>query len=409
MFSFGVNNIIEKKGLTFMKWKIALIFLIVLTIYIFWFLQNTKIETPPTINKTIPTVSVVNHDLKLQLMQNYIAAHPLNGALLVAVDDQILLSEAYGIKNKEKELNNTIDTEFLIGSMTKFFTAAAILKLEEEGKIDLSSPISTYLNEKHAVWGSNFPSFAHDITIQQLLSHSSGLEDKSKLPGFVKFNLDVHEQEEVIQFFSDYPLKFLPGSQYDYSGSGYTLLGVIIEEVTGEKYESYLKKVFFEPLQMTSTAILPFRFLGSILEQYPNLSIGYMEDDRKRNLSEVEDVNLSSFFAEGTAISTTNDLFLWLRALFRGDILNPEGVKKMTTPYFETRTKHLFTGFGVYVNTEKNRPIQIISSGAIGGYEGILSYEPRSKSLIIILSNVMNDKTGVMARDLMNILQTKEK
>jgi CubicO group peptidase (beta-lactamase class C family) len=390
-----------------MKSKIAILGLVVLSIYGIWFFKTTHQEKTEILNDANNKKSSFDQEPTKQLIQDYIRKHPVNGVVLVALKDQILFNEAYGTKNKGKQLNNDKNTEFLIGSISKLFTAAAILKLEEEGKIDLKKHISDYLKPNHPVWSSNFPGFAQDITIEQLLTHSSGLEDYSKLPGFVKFNLDVHTRDEVIQFFSDYPLKFFPGSQYDYSGSGFTLLGAIIEEITGEKYETYLNTQFFQPLGMLSTFIPPMNFLSIHQENYPQLAVGYMEEGRNRTLTEVEDINLSSYFADASAISTAEDLYTWIKALFNGLIIEPEQLKQMTTPYFETKTKGLFTGYGLFIATEKNRPAIIVSTGAIGGYEGILSYEPKNEIAVIVLSNVMNDKTATIAKDLMNILQTE--
>ncbi len=400
-----------------MKYAIYIILLILALIYAFNFFNlyspknptTTQTTTTTTINTPIPANAESSNPQKNELgtqIEKLIAKKSFNGVVLVSVKDKVIFKQAYGYADVENKIKNNEKTEFLIGSITKLFTATAILKLQELGKIDLHHPISSYLGRDNPIWGGNFPSFAETVTIHDLLSFSSGIEDYAKLRSFVKFDLDLQKPADLLQFFSDYPLKFKPGSYYDYNGSNYNILGAIIEEISQKPLNEFLQTEIFKPLGMNATRMAGMTFLDTLFEKDTMLAKGYIEKDKKAaaSLIEADDVNLSTLFADSSAISTTEDLYTFIKALFEEKIISKEDVKKMTTPYYETHNKGLFTGYGLFIiNDDPKRPI-FVSSGQLDGYEGIVTYDPKSEASIIILSNVNSAKVTSLAKDLAELL-----
>jgi hypothetical protein len=177
------------------------------------------------------------------MIKRYVDDGRFSGAVLVAVHGKPVLREGFGLANREWDIPVTPETEFRIGSMTKQFTATAILQLAEQGKLALSDPIGKYYAAAPKAWNS--------VTIAQLLSHRSGIPNFTELPGFddsiARRDLTP---EQVIALTRDAPLHFAPGSQYEYSNSGYALLGYVIEKQSGQPYADYLREHVFHPLGM---------------------------------------------------------------------------------------------------------------------------------------------------------------
>ena len=182
------------------------------------------------------------------------------GAVMVAGDEGVLLERAWGSANLEWDVANTTDTKFRIGSVTKQFTAVAIMMLHEQNLIDLDAPVSTYLDDTPETWAS--------ITVRQMIRHTAGLPNVTSLEGFDDLSKLDTTQDELIASFKDLPLEFEPGSAWKYSNSGYVLLSRIVEKVGGSDIDTFFKSKFFEPLGMTSTGfdvsatILPKRAAG---------------------------------------------------------------------------------------------------------------------------------------------------
>lgn len=396
-----------------MRYAIYLILLILSLIYAFNFftVYNTaKNDTLTTSSRPSTPATPANTPVQAtelsSVIEKKINKNSFNGVVLIADKDKIVFNNSYGYANIEQKIKNNEKTEFLIGSITKLFTATAILKLEELGKIDLHNPISSYLKPDNDIWGGNFPSFADTVTIHDLLSFSSGIEDHRKFSSFVKFDLDIKTPSDLLQFYSDYPLRFKPGSYYDYTGSNYNILGAIIEEVTKMPLNQFFESEIFKPLHMNETKIAGTDFLNTLQEKNPELSIGYIEKDKNSSkLIEADEINLSTLFADSSAISTAEDLYVFIKALFQGKIISQEALKKITTPYFETHNKNLFAGYGLFIiNDNPSNPIYV-SSGTLDGYEAIVTYEPKSDTSIIILSNVNNGKVTALAKELAELLK----
>lgn len=323
----------------------------------------------------------------------------LSCSAFVAAKGTVLLSEGFGYANRKNKLENTPHTQLLIGSITKLLTATAILQLIDEGKIQETAPISAYLS-----WNSKAPSWAHQITIQDLLTHGSGLEEYLSLPEFNQFYKNRHTTAELLDFFSQASLEFQPGTRFEYSGIGYNLLGAIIEQVSNMSYGEYLKKKIFEPLEMNASFAPHLLFLSQVQQEDPNLALGYfMNEDGTLELS--GDVNLTTAFAEASVISTTLDLYNWTQALFSQKIISEKSFKKMTHPYFETDEKDIWMGYGLFIDrTDPENPLYC-HSGRVNGYDAFWCHEPKKSITVIVLSNDMCASTYKTANALLKIAQ----
>ncbi len=292
-----------------------------------------------------------NNEIKLKLeeyMDRYVDIWAFSGSVSVSKRGEVIFEKSYGMASIEHGVPNKPNTKFRIWSITKQFTAVAILLLEERGLLKTSDSLSGYFPE--------YPEFDERITIHNLLSNTSGIFNYSNIP-------DSHEKlyrvpltsEELISIFKDRPLEFEPGSGWDYSNSGYYLLGLIIEKVSGETYEEFLKNNIFEPLDMKNSGVDNNKAI------LPNMASGYYLNDE--NLIRCNYVDMNIVFSAGGIYSTVEDMNLWIKGLFGEKIINKDSLKKMITPY---RNQY---GYGVYVDEQFNR--RRINHG--GGCEGFLT------------------------------------
>lgn len=240
--------------------------------------------------------------MNLKGIENYVEAYRRNydfsGVVLAAKGSRVVFKKSYGYASIEHRIRNKLETKFLIGSITKQFTAFAVLMLYEKGKLKLQDKLNRYVPD--------FP-HARKITIHQLLTHTSGVFNSTDLPGYFKFKSQRASAKQVIGKFAAKPLCFKPGTQMSYSNSGYFLLGHIIELVSGDTYESVLKKQIFEPLGMNSTGLYSNT---KILE---NLATGYevLNGDSIR----AGYLDSSWPFSAGGLYSTAWDLYAWNKHL----------------------------------------------------------------------------------------------
>jgi CubicO group peptidase (beta-lactamase class C family) len=295
----------------------------------------------------------------------------INGSVLVAEEGKIIFKKGLGYANMEWDIPNQTDTKFKIASLTKQFTAMLIMQLVAENKLDLHTPISTYL--------AVYPKPAGDeITIHHLLTHSAGLaRDGSD-------NEKHNNPEAMVSQFASVPLQFKPGERFEYSNSGYTLLGYIMETITEKSYEELLEEKIIEPLEMKNSGFFRHRPL------IKNMASGY-----NKGFGEFFNTNSSdesSAYAAGAIYSTVEDMFLWNQAL-NTEILLP---KKYMDLIFE---KHIidpsYNGHYGYGWELISKPIGNTSekvetighSGNIDGFRALYTRIPSSNSSIILLNN----------------------
>jgi CubicO group peptidase (beta-lactamase class C family) len=300
-----------------------------------------------------------------------------SGAVLVAKEGKVLFRQGCGLANQDFDLPNTPDTKFRLGSITKQFTAAAILLLEQEGKLKLEDPISKHLPELPAAW--------KDVTIHHLLTHTGGIPEHTNLPGFTEKAKKAMSPTQLIALIKDKPLDYTPGEKFRYCNTGYVLLGMIIENASGKKYEEFLPTRIFTPLGMKNTG---YDHQNRIIK---NRAVGYNYVLGQYRQADYLDMSIP--FAAGGLYSTVNDLLLWDQSLYSEKLLAKESLQRMFTAP-EKRTYAL--GWGVA--QRHNRPCHS-HGGGIHGFVTAISRYPNEKLFVVVLSNNQSASATVRALD----------
>jgi ABC-type multidrug transport system ATPase subunit/CubicO group peptidase (beta-lactamase class C family) len=298
-----------------------------------------------------------------QIVRSYVSKKQFMGSALVARGDKILFSKGYGFANLEQQIPNTPATEFRIGSITKQFTAAAILLLEEQGKLKIKNPIKDYISDVPAAWDR--------ITIYHLLTNTAGIPNYTDFPEALKMAGVPQTPEQLIALFRNKPLEFIPGTRWAYSNSGYVLLGYVIEKVSGQRYEDFIQQNILKPLGMENSGC---DFDSDLITRRAN---GYSTD----GTGPVPYVHMSFPYSAGTLYSTTGDLLRWEQGLFSGRLLSAASMAKMTKPYLNGYA------FGLEVKSVNGRK-QIAHGGSLSGFNAYLAYFPDSKITVAVLANL---------------------
>jgi CubicO group peptidase (beta-lactamase class C family) len=322
-------------------------------------------------------------DELLNLYHNY---GKFNGSALVANQGKIILKKGYGMANMEWDIPNQPNTKHRLGSITKQFTAMLILQLAAEGKLDLHAPVTTYLPDYPKENGDK-------ITTHHLLTHTSGIPNYTSFPGFMANETrNPYTPEAFVEKFADKPLDFEPGERFSYSNSGYFLLGVIIEKLSGKSYEQMLQENIFEPLKMKDTG---YDHHGEIIK---NRATGYEKNGNQVENSRYLDMSIP--YAAGSLYSTVEDLFLWDQALYTNKLLSKNYMDLYFAPHIPSGSQHYAYGWGVGKVPIGNSTdsIQIIShGGGINGFNTNILRAPKEKFLVVLLNNTggapLNDMT----------------
>jgi len=286
------------------------------------------------------------------------------GSVLVARDGKIVFSKGYGMANVELDVPNAPETRFRLGSITKQFTAAAILLLQERGKLNVTDPICKYFDPCPSAWS--------EVTIHHLLSHTGGVPNFTSFPDYMPKMMLPVTTTEMIARFKDKPLDFKPGEKWSYSNSGYFLLGAIIEKAAGESYESLLQKNIFDPLKLTGTGYDHFDVILKHRATGYSMSKGKMVNSAFLDMTQP--------YSAGSLYSTVEDLFRWNEALFGGKVLSTKSFEMMTTP-----VKNNYA-YGLGVETKFNRKM-ITHGGGINGFATFIARFPDEKVTIVVLRN----------------------
>jgi CubicO group peptidase (beta-lactamase class C family) len=308
------------------------------------------------------------------------AAQGFMGAVLVAKDGKVLFDKGFGSANLEWQIPNDGDTKFRLASVTKQFTATAILLLQERGKLRLDAPVKTYLPDAPAAWDK--------VTVFNLLTHSAGIPNFTSFDGFDKTKTLPTTVSDLIARFRDKPLDFAPGEQFKYSNSGYTVLTAIIEKVSGQSYPDFIVENLFKPLGMnasgydTHAAILAHR------------ASGYSSG--RDGLVNAEYVDMSIPQGAGGLYSTTHDLLKWHAGLWGGKLLKPESLAAMRTPFKGNYA------FGNIVVT-RDGATTIGHGGGIEGFDTWLGYDPDRKISVVVLANIDGDTSSKIGRSMMTL------
>ncbi|MFB9077537.1 serine hydrolase [Flavobacterium procerum] len=309
-----------------------------------------------------------------QLLSKYNEYVQFNGSALVAENGKVIFKKGFGSANMEWNIPNQPDTKFRLGSISKQFTALLIVKLAEEGKLKLDVPIRTYLPDYPKENGDK-------ITIHHLLTHTSGIPNYTNAPNFFKDKArNPYTPEAFVKTFSALALEFTPGEKFNYSNSGYFLLGYIIEKVTGKTYEQNLQEVIFTPLKMVNSG---YDHSDVILK---NRAAGYEKQGKK--IVNAAYIDMSIPYAAGSLYSTVEDLFLWDQALYTNKLLSQKSTELLFKPYIKAWNGFYGYGWSSYDTENGDKKLSIIEhGGGINGFNTIISRIPENKNLVVLLNN----------------------
>lgn len=319
------------------------------------------------------TSSIVNaQSLVDQLDQIFESAYDpakSGAAILITKEGKTIYQNQIGMANVSYQIPISTKTKFHIGSITKQFTAAAILILEEEGKLSTADPISKYM-----------PNISDDkkaVTIAQLLSHTSGIKDYPRIPAIRKQIRNNLSPAQIIALVDKEALQFKPSTEMSYSNSGYILLGLIIEQVTGQDYATFLDQRIFKKLEMHSTSVNNYEAI------VVNRAVGYSEDE---NDQLIHATFHTSPYASGAIISTGHDMSKWVTGLHEGKIINQKSLAKMFADNALLNGQTTGLGFGWEINQLADQPC-FEHSGFVPGYKANSLYLPSQQIYVIVLQN----------------------
>lgn len=302
------------------------------------------------------------------------------GATLVARDGRVLFDKGYGSANLEWKIANDGDTKFRLGSVTKQFTATAILLLQERGKVSLDAPVKTYLPDAPAAWDK--------ITVRNLLNHSSGIPNFTSFEEYGKTKTVATDPAGLIARFRDKPLDFQPGAEMRYSNSGYVVLTAIVEKASGQGYAAFVAENIFKPLGMADSG---YDDHATVL---PRRASGYSPG--AKGVVNADYVDMTIPQGAGSLYSTAHDLLKWQAGLFGGKLLKPDSLIAYTTPF----KNDYALGVGV---TRKDGKTLISHSGGIEGFNTWLGYDPDSKLTVIVLANLNGGAASKLGASLMTL------
>ncbi len=295
----------------------------------------------------------------------------------------VVLARGYGQADMELDVAATAETVYRIGSITKQFTSTAIMQLVEWGQIGLDDEITKFLPD--------YPTQGHRVTIHHLLTHTSGIKSYTGIsPANMSraFRRDL-THDELLDMFKNIPFDFAPGEQYRYNNSGYYLLGVIIEQVTGQSYADYLDEHIFDPLDMHVSYYCDEKTI------IPNRAEGYARLDGK--LVNDDPISMNIPGAAGALCSTVTDLMKWQRAINERRLVNEASYTRMTTPAVLNNDSAITYGYGLRMG-EVDGHRQIAHGGGINGFVTMLSYYPDEDLTVVVLSNTPGRHPSDMAQ-----------
>lgn len=327
-----------------------------------------------------------NETAKLdELVGAYAKQYKFNGSVLVAKGGKVLLQKGYGYKNASDSLFNDGNTIFQIGSITKQFTATVILKLQEQKKLDIHDKLSKY-----------YPGYpkGDSITIENLLTHTSGIYNYTNDGKFMNTEaVKPSNEEKMLALFRDKPLDFSPGTSWNYSNSGYLLLGYIIQKVAKMPYEQAVRTYIFQPLQMTHSGF-DFTHLSD-----KNKAVGYFTYTEKAKVPATI-VDSSVSLSAGAMYTTVGDLYKWHKGMQENKIISAASAQKAYTPF-----KNNY-GYGLGIDTIFGKRV-IAHGGGIFGFNTNIARVTEDDVCVVLLNNSGNPFLSDINRSILAVLYGK--
>lgn len=302
------------------------------------------------------------------------------GSVLVARNGEVLLDRGYGLANREWGVANAGDTRFRLASVSKQFTAAAVMILKERGLVDLDAPVKTWLPDAPAAWDG--------VTARRLLNHTAGLPDFTRLDGYEALKTQATTVEARIARFRDRPLDFQPGERFAYSNSGYILLTAVIEKASGQTYADFVRENLFQPLGMSDSGYDDHAVV------LPRRASGYTPTDD--GVANADYVDMSVPQGAGGLYSTTRDLLKWEQGLFGGRVLQSSSLTELITP---GRGDY---ALGLEVKTDGADTI-VSHSGGIEGFNTYLAHDLSKGMTVVVLGNLNGAAPEKLGGELMTL------
>lgn len=336
--------------------------------------STSKTSATATVPIATPAPKPLPDATQIDAYLSHLAATgALTGSVLVAHDGSVF-SKGYGPADRDAHILNTVQTMFRIGSVTKQFTAMAILILQERGKLHVQDKLCMYI--------ANCPQDWRPITLYDLLIHASGIPNYTDFSDFVATWNQPTTPTQLIARFKNRPLDFSPGAKWSYSNSGYILLGYIIERVSGESYATFLQKNIFTPLKMTHTGY------DDSQPHLPTHATGYYAGYVKP-----EFYDMSVFYATGALYSDVEDLYTWDQALAQHRLVSQQSLDAMFAPHIPcpphgcALSTDLGYGYAWFVAKQPEGRL-IYHLGRIDGYLSYNGFYPASNVDVVVLSNL---------------------
>jgi CubicO group peptidase (beta-lactamase class C family) len=304
------------------------------------------------------------------------------GVFLISKKGKPIYEKAFGMANLELDSKLNTNSIFQIGSMTKQFTAVAILMLEEQGKLKVSDPVAKYI-----------PSYPNGdkITIHHLLTHTSGIKDFTKMKALQNIAQKEMTPEQMVDFFKNEPVDFAPGEKFEYNNSGYVVLGYIIELASGETYEDFIKKNIFDKAGMTNS------YYASDRKIIKNRAFGY----HKKSTGYVNKtvINFSVPFSSGSLMSTLDDMLKWQNALNQNLLLSSKEETKAFTKYKLNNGQEIEYGYGWHLKNISGIPTRE-HGGSIFGFKSMAVYIPSEDIYVLGFSNCDCNSPTQLVKDM---------
>ena len=306
-----------------------------------------------------------------RILQDYFQPEGPGATAVVVKGGDIVYAGAIGKADVELNVAMAVDHVFRLGSITKQFTAIAIMMLQEEGALAVTDPITNYLTE--------YPTHGHEITVEHLLTHTSGIQSYTSIPGFMQNETRKDlKLDELIEVFQDMDMNFSPGEEWRYNNSGYILLGAIIEEVSGKSYAEFIQEKIFDPLQMKNS------YYGSHSRIIPMRASGYQPQDG--GIANARYLSMTLPHAAGSLLSTVEDLAKWNTAVFDHRLVSEHSLKEVFTPYITSDGENTRYGYGWQIHQLLGSKIYR-HGGGIFGFLTTGLYAPEEDVYVAVLSN----------------------
>ncbi|MCA3699198.1 MAG: beta-lactamase family protein [Brevundimonas sp.] len=301
------------------------------------------------------------------------------GGVLVARDDEVVFRQVYGLADADTGQPLTLSSKFRLASLSKQFTAAAILRLQDEDRLSVDDPVCRWIQPCPVAWAP--------VRIHHLISHTSGIPDLMQRPGWGVRRTTPATMAELTAESAGYSLTFQPGSELRYSNAGFNLAADIVERASGMPFGDYLKTAFFEPLGMADTG----------LGDAPDLVAGHA--NFASGLTPQRQANVSIIPGAGAMYSTLDDMLVWSRALHGGHVLSTDSYAAMIADHAPPdqsaergRVRRIW-GYGVMANRLGRRVIpgfddfQVYHTGSWSGFRNLMSWQPGGQVTVVVLTN----------------------